>query len=168
MLKTIPTAILVNGSINAGKTTVSRALCLELPRTAHVEVDALRDFVDWMPLEESIALNLSNAAAVAKNFLEHGLNVVVSYPLNREDYLYLKERLEPFPLFCFTLSPRLEVAQRDRGSRELTEQERERVAFHYGSGIASPNFGVALDNSDLTPEETARAILDRIAHARGV
>jgi len=34
--------ILLNGSINAGKTTVSKQLRRMLPRTAHVEVDGLR------------------------------------------------------------------------------------------------------------------------------
>ena len=37
--------ILLNGAINAGKTIVGRRLAALLPRTAHVEVDALREFV---------------------------------------------------------------------------------------------------------------------------
>ena len=36
-----PVTILINGSINAGKTTVAKAICALLPRTAHVEVDSL-------------------------------------------------------------------------------------------------------------------------------
>jgi 2-phosphoglycerate kinase len=42
--------ILLNGSINAGKTTVAQELIASLPRTAHVEVDALREFVRFLPL----------------------------------------------------------------------------------------------------------------------
>jgi hypothetical protein len=157
-----PLVILINGSINAGKTAVSKALCRFLPRTAHVEVDALREFVEWMPLEESIPLNLKNAASVGANFLAYGLNVVVSYPLSSEDYLYLREQFQAFTIYCFTLSPRLEVAQGDRGERVLTDWERERIASQYESGTPSPSFGVLIDNSDLSVEETARKIIQRI------
>jgi hypothetical protein len=161
-MQQIPFVILLNGSINAGKTTVARALCHALPRTAHVEVDALHDFIEWMPLEESIPLNLQNAAAVATNFLAYGLNVVISYPLNPRDYDYLTTQLLQYPIHCFTLSPRLEVAQQNRGTRELTPWERERVAFHYESGIATPPFGITIDNSDLSVEKTVQDILDHI------
>ena len=50
--------ILLNGCINAGKTTVAKAIVSRTNEFAHVEVDALRDFIRWMPLEESIELNL--------------------------------------------------------------------------------------------------------------
>ena len=161
-----PIVILINGPINAGKSSVSKALCRLLPRTAHVEVDALRDFIQWMPLDESIALNLKNAGAVGGNFLASGLNVVVSYPLNQEEYVYLSEQYRPFEVYCFTLSPRLEVLHRNRGGRPLTEWERERISFHYQSGIASPSFGVSVDNSDLTAEQTAQKILKAIQHVK--
>ena len=50
--------ILLNGCINAGKTTVAKAIVSRTNEFAHVEADALRDFIRWMPLEESIELNL--------------------------------------------------------------------------------------------------------------
>ena len=98
--------IVLNGSINAGKTTTSKMLCQLLPRTAHVEVDSLREFIAWMPLEESIPLNLESAVAVTKVFLNHGLNVVFSYPLRAADHAWL---LGPFdaPLHFFKLRPPL-------------------------------------------------------------
>ena len=154
--------ILINGSINAGKTTVSRALRDLLPRTAHVEVDDLHEFIEWMPLAESIPLNLKNAAAVGRNFLEYGLNVVVSYPLGPEDYNYLLDQFCGYPLYCFTLSPPLEVARSNRGTRPLTEWEWQRIGVHYSSGIANPSYGTTIDNSRQTPEETAREILQII------
>ncbi|HYF63435.1 MAG TPA: hypothetical protein VD886_11515 [Herpetosiphonaceae bacterium] len=157
--------ILINGSINAGKTTVAKALCELLPRTAHVEVDSLHDFIGWMDLEESIPLNLKNAAAVGRNFLEYGLNVVISYPLNPPDYQYLAAALDGFPLACFTLSPPLEVARRNRGARVLSDWERERIAFHYATGIASPAFGAIIDNAAQTPRQTAAEIASRLGVA---
>jgi len=160
-----PVIVLINGSINAGKTTVSKALGDLLLRTAHIEVDSLDDFIQWMSLEESIPLNLKNAAAIARNFLDYGLNVVISYPLNLSDYTYLVKELAGFPLYCFTLSPPLEVAQRNRGARELSEWEIQRIAFHYATGIAHPPFGSSIDNATQTPQQTAALIVSSLKDA---
>lgn len=156
--------ILVNGSINAGKSTVSRELCRLRPRMAHVEVDDLRGFIGWMPLVESIPLNLKNAAAVGRNFLEYGLDIVISYPLNRDDYEYLVSALKPYPVYSVTLMPPLSVAQTNRGGRELESGEVERIAVMYQDGV--PEFETMLiDNSETTPAETASLILQSIGDA---
>lgn len=154
--------ILLNGSINSGKTTVSKQLVQMLPRTAHVEVDDLDDFIAWMPLLESIPLNLANAAAVTRNFAAFGLNVVISSPLRQEDYDYLVRELQPLgvPIHCVTLSPNMEVALTNRGTRELTEWELNRIPQLYAEGISSPLFGITIDNAHQTPEETAQRILE--------
>jgi len=156
--------ILLNGSINAGKTTVSKQLVQLLPRTAHVEVDDLREFIRWMPLAEAIPLNLQNAAAVTRNFVGYGLNVVLSYPLSQEDYDHLIRELTPLgvPIYCVTLNPDLAAAVTNRGTRELTGWERARIPYHYEMGINSPLFGVVIDNTRQTPEETAREILSHV------
>ncbi|HEX9004205.1 MAG TPA: hypothetical protein VGB07_30105 [Blastocatellia bacterium] len=156
--------ILLNGSINAGKTTVSKRLCCLLPRAAHVEVDSLRDFIGWMPLEESIPINIEAAIAVSKVFVRHGLNVVFSYPLRPEDYeVILREFGElHVPVHCVTLRPRLEVSLTNRGTRQLTDWERSRIQYHYETRLNDPGVGFILDNSAQSPDETAREILRRI------
>ncbi len=153
--------ILLNGAINAGKSTVSQELCRIHPRMAHVEVDDLRAFIDWMSLPESIPLNFQNAAAVGRNFLEYGLDVVISYPLARDDYNYLVDSLRPYPVYSVTLMPPLSVAQTNRGGRELEAWEVERIAILYQEGV--PEFETMLiDNSQMTPTETASLILTSI------
>jgi chloramphenicol 3-O-phosphotransferase len=156
--------ILLNGSINAGKTTVSKRLCELLPRTAHVEVDALRDFIGWMPLEESIPINIEAAIAVATVFVQRSLNVVFSYPLRPEDYeVTLREFGElQVAVHCVTLRPRLEVSLTNRGTRQLTDWERSRIEYHYETRLNDPGIGVIIDNSAQSPDETAREILRRI------
>jgi len=156
--------ILLSGSINAGKTTVSKQLIRLLPRTAHVEVDDLREFIRWMPLAEAIPLNLQNAVAVTRNFVGYGLNVVLSYPLPQDNYDYLVRELTPLgvPIHCFTLNPDLAAAVTNRGTRDLTEWEMKRIPYHYETGINSPPFGIVIDNTRQTPEETARQILEHV------
>jgi hypothetical protein len=152
--------ILLNGSINSGKTTVSKHLVELLPCTAHIEVDDLREFIRFLPLEESIPLNLKNAVAVTQNFVAYGLNVVLSWPLRQDDYDDLMRELQPLGVLihCVTLNPDLAVALTNRGTRELTEWERRRIPYHYETGINNPPFGVVIDNTRLTPEKTARQI----------
>lgn len=156
--------LLLNGSINAGKSTVSKRLCELLPRTAHVEVDSLRDFIGWMPLEESIPINIETAIAVTKVFVRRGLHVIFSYPLRSEDYeLILRELAElGVPIYGVTLRPRLEVSLTNRGTRQLTDWERSRIPFHYETRLNEPTFGIVIDNSEQTPDETAREILSYI------
>lgn len=77
---------------------MSKELCRRLPRTAHVEVDVLREFVSWMSLEKKLDINVRNAEAVARNFLEYGLNVVLSYPFRRREItIFLKKSSELSP-----------------------------------------------------------------------
>ena len=135
--------IFVNGSINSGKTTVAKLLQKALPNTALLEIDALREMVSWMPLEDSIPLNFSNAVSVITNFVRAGLNVVVPYPLSQSNHEYLKGSLETLgtDMYFFTLAPSLETALSNRGKRVLTENEKERIAHHYRIGIPNPSFG---------------------------
>ena len=156
--------LLLNGSINAGKSTVSKRLCELLPRTAHVEVDSLREFISWMPLEESIPINIEAAIAVTKVFVRQGLNVIFSYPLRPEDYeILLREFAElGVPVYGVTLRPRLEVSLTNRGTRQLTDWERSRIPYHYETRLNEPTFGIVIDNSEQPPDETAREILGYI------
>lgn len=64
--------------------------------------------------------------------------------------------------YFFTLAPSLEKAITNRGTRELDNQEKERIKYHYEIGIPSPSFGEIIDNTDQSPEETAHYILSKI------
>lgn len=152
--------IFLSGSINSGKTTTAKLLVKAIPRSAHIEIDDLRAMVSWMPLEESIPLNLKNALSLTLNFIKEEMNVVVTYPLSRDEYEYFNKNL-PLEIqrFFFTLNPRLDHALTNRGDRELTELEIERINYHYKTGVNDPGFGITIDNTMQTPEETLNDIL---------
>ncbi len=156
--------IFLNGSINAGKSTVAKILVKELPGTALLEIDALREMIGWMPIDQAVPINLENAVSVIKNFVIRGLNVIVPYPLSRNNYDYLMVELEDIDpvIHIFTLAPSLDKAITNRGLRELDEQEKERIKYHYDIGIPNPSFGEIIDNTDQSPEETSRYILNKI------
>ena len=157
--------IFLNGSINSGKSTVAKLLAAQLPRTALVEVDVLRNMIDWMPIDEAIPINLENAVALVRNFANNDLNVLVPYPLSEKNHAYVVESLKDVTtkIFFFTLAPRLEKVLSNRGHRELNEWERSRIRHHYDIGIPKPSFGIIIDNSEQTAEETAGIIKAKVS-----
>ena len=155
--------ILINGTINAGKTTVAKLLATKISNSALVEIDTLRAMIEWMPLEQAIPLNLENAVSVIKNFSKNGLHVIVPYPLSQKNYEYLLKELEPLEIRVFTLALSLESALSNRGNRELDEKEKDRIKHQYEIGIHTPSFGEIIDNSNKKPEETAEIILNKLS-----
>jgi len=43
--------IFINGSINAGKSTVAKMLAEKIPNTALVEIDVFHEMIEWMPID---------------------------------------------------------------------------------------------------------------------
>jgi len=156
--------IFINGSINSGKSTVSKLLVKELPNTALLEIDVLREMISFMPLEQSIPINQENALSLIRNFVNEGLNVVVPYPQSERSYNYAVDNLKDLDtkIYAFTLSPKLEKTLTNRGTRELDDWERKRIQYHYDVGINKPTFGEIIDNTEQTPEETVKIILNKI------
>jgi len=161
----MPRLITISGSINSGKTTISKLLTSTLEATAHVHGDSLRHFVNWMPLKEAVPLTISNIIAVSAIFLKSGLSVLVDYPLVKPEYEQVISSLQPYasPVHAFVLSPRLEVAQSVRGNRTLSEWEFSRIGQHYATGMNNPGFGLIIDNSNQLPEETVELILGQLS-----
>ena len=156
--------IFLNASINSGKSTIAKLLGKAMPGTAIVEIDALREMIDWMPINQAVPIGLENAVAVIRNFTKRGISCIVPYPLSQKNYEFMMGGLSELgvPMHFFTLAPSLEKALSNRGERELDKQEQERIKYHYGIGIHAPSFGIVIDNSGQTPEETAKIILENI------
>jgi cytidylate kinase len=156
--------IFINGSINSGKSTVSKLLIKELPKTALIEIDFFHEMIEWMPIDQAVPLNLQNAVSVIKNFAHKDLNVIVPYPLSQKNYDYMMDNLKEVNtrIYIFTLAPKIEKTLTNRGTRELNDWERKRIQHHYDIGIHNPNFGEIIDNTDQTAEETAKLILAKI------
>lgn len=154
--------IFISGSINSGKTTIAKLLKQKIPDIAHIEVDDLRAFIDWLPLEESISINLDNTALIINSFSKRNISSIVTYPLNKDEFEYLTDKIKSKEtVYFFSLNPELNTALSNRG-RELTDWERQRIKHHYQIKINNPGFGIAIDNTHQTPEETVMEILKNI------
>jgi hypothetical protein len=154
--------ILLNGSINAGKSTVGRAIQKKLSQVAHVEVDALHHFIPWISHEESTPTILENAVSVIRNFIHRGFRVVMTWPLSQRDYDYLCNELSNLnvPIVAIALCPGVELALTNRGTRQLDNWELNRVSEMYEIGLATPKFGFLIDNSRQSLDETVNNVLD--------
>lgn len=156
--------IFINGSINAGKSTVAKILIKEITNAALVEIDAFHEMIEWMPIDKAVPINLENALSVIRNFVKREISVIVPYPLSQKNYDFMMSGLKDLDIdiHIFTLAPKLEKVLANRGTRELTKQEKERIKHHYDIGIPNPTFGEIIDNSEQTPQETADYILSKI------
>lgn len=150
--------IFISGSINAGKTTTSKALAKRL-NWPLINVDDLTDEVEGfdiythLDMAMDLAIKAINEAAVGNK------NVVANFVVRKEDYARLEDEIQAHPQVFITLSPGLKVAQSQRGDRVLTKWEIKRIKAHYDDGIAAPDYGYIIDNSKLTVEETVDEII---------
>jgi len=153
----------INGSINSGKSTVAKLLADKIGNCAILEIDNLREFIEWMPIEKAIPINLENAISLINNFDKNDLNVVIPYPLSEKNYEYIKNNLKvKSKIYFFTLNLKLDEVLKDRGNRKLDDWERERIKHHYKIGINKPSFGEIINTTNQTPEETLEFILKKI------
>lgn len=153
--------IFISGSINSGKTTTSRALAERLGAVC-VDVDDLSDTIPDFNLATDLDKLMDLAIKVINEALLHERSVVANYVVRQKDFDRFESEINTKNQYVITLAPRLEVAQSQRGNRALSEWEVERIKHHYDRGIASPNFGIIIDNSDMTIAETVDKIAEII------
>lgn len=152
--------VFINGSINSGKSTVAKLLADKIGNCAVLEIDNLRKFIEWMPIEKAIPINLENAISLIENFDKNDLNVVIPYPLSEKNYEYIKNNLKTkSKIYFFTLNLDLGEVLKDRGNRKLDDWERERIKHHYEIGINNPSFGKIINTTNQTPKETLESII---------
>jgi ADP-ribose pyrophosphatase YjhB (NUDIX family)/chloramphenicol 3-O-phosphotransferase len=174
------TVFIISGPAGAGKSTVARALCERLPRSAHVDADLLRDMViggyaspvpgvhDRAARDEQIALAHRNACALARNFALTGLTAVIDDIVEeRADLDRCLEELAGFDVAFVTLLPDADALRtRDQGRESEKRVGRRSSDLQRIIADNGETRGLRLDTSGLTVEETVTAILERIDEAR--
>ena len=157
----------INGPINSGKSTVSKLLKQKLPESLFIEVD------DLISDKEEIKLNLSREEGWAERLkrldkiiaqekkLQRFKNVIFAYPMTGNLYYHWKLWEDENTEFInITLAPSISICLQNRGTRELNEQEKERIKQMYDEGYHSSQFAdLIIDNSRQTPPETLQHIL---------
>jgi chloramphenicol 3-O-phosphotransferase len=135
--------VVLNGPINAGKTTVGKALAAAIDDAAFIDGDD-NGLPDGAPLDVIIEASLRRLSSeIAAN--PAGV-LVLAYPLREADHARLEAAAEAAGrrLWTVTLAPPIEVVLGDRGDRRLDDWERGRIREMYAEGYHDRAF------SDLT------------------
>ncbi|MEI6327298.1 MAG: hypothetical protein WCO78_04245 [Candidatus Roizmanbacteria bacterium] len=156
--------IVLNGPINSGKTTVGKILSEKIPNLSHIEVDRIREFISWMDNVTAWDISFSTALLVAKEFLNRGIHVLITYPISDKRYLQIVDKLKSASTIthAFTLLPPLNITITNRGTRALNAWEIQRIKDTYEKNTYAVTFGETIDNSHQRPQETAEYIFNSI------
>lgn len=154
--------IVLNGSVNSGKTTTGRALAAILPGAQFIDGDdhGISRSVPFLEMIDRAILWLVGQVATAT-----APWLVIAYPLRDSDFALLQIACaaRDAGLFVATLAPSLPLVLSDRGTRRLDAGERNRVREMYAEGYASRAFSDVILTEVTTPEQTARALARLIA-----
>ena len=166
---------LISGIPGSGKTSVSRALADRIPRSAHIEVDLLREMVVGgylAPGQEPLAgsdaqleLGAQNAALLADSFRRRRFTPVVDDVILRLQLKRYRTALSDWPLRLVVLAPSVDVAlERDRRRPEKHVAAR---FSHLDEELRTQmqGLGLWLDTSEMGIGETVEAIARRASEA---
>lgn len=149
--------IVLNGSVNSGKTTTGRALAQLLPGAVFIDGDD-HGVPASVPFEEMTELSLD--WLIAKVVEATAPILVIARPLRDHDFARLRSAIQTCgaQLVVVTLAPPLAIASADRGERKLDAWERHRVPEMYAEGYASRAFSDLVITEMVSPDATARDI----------
>lgn len=156
--------IVLNGPINSGKTTLAKILWEKIPNMAHVEVDKIREFIDWMDNHPAWEISYETSLKVVREFVKKDLNVIITYHISDEGYKQLAKELKDLDtdIYGFTLMPSIEKVLENRGTRKIDKREKEYIKDSYQRKLNRVTYGETIDNTNQTPQETAEYILSKI------
>jgi AAA+ ATPase superfamily predicted ATPase len=153
--------IVLNGPINSGKSTVAKLLAKKIPKTAVVEVDVIREFL-VMEGSEGWEISFRAAIELVEGFVREGVSVILVYHITKSDFENIEKRFSNVPVFGFTLKPTKETLLQNRGDRPLNEYLVSKIENTYDSEEYLGDYGVVIDNTNQTSEETVDFILKSI------
>ena len=172
-----PAVVVITGAMAAGKSTVAQLLAERLPRAAHVRGDVFRRMLvsgraDVAPdaaeeAEAQLRLRYRLSAMVADEYAAHGWTAVVQDVILGDHLTSYVDAVRTRPRYVVVLAPSPDA---------LRAREEQRPKTGYGAWTVedldrglregTPRIGLWLDTTEQTPDETVRAILDRIEDAR--
>lgn len=167
-----PCCLVITGMPGAGKSTVSRLVAEQVPRSARIDGDDLNAMIIsgrvWAlgePAEEAerqVELCNRNLASLARNFADAGFIPVIDWVVpDREQLDFILRLLDPLPVRFVVLAPGAECCRERNTGRNPQEQ------FHFdGYEVLAQQMqqelgdvGWWLDTADLTAAASAGLVV---------
>ncbi|WP_306338627.1 AAA family ATPase [Streptomyces sp. KL118A] len=169
-----PGCVIITGVPAAGKSTASQLVAERYPRAARIDGDVLSYMVvsgragpvssPGPEADRQARLCARNVCALAGNFADEGfVPVIDTVVADRAALDFMLAELRPRPVLFVVLAPPLDVCHR----RDAERAPRQRVGIDCGPLRRAMldelgDAGWWLDNAELTPDETADAIVRRL------
>ncbi len=160
--------LLLDGMMGVGKSTTAKVISKDLPRTATISVDTIKNCIsdfqqgpaDWIIGQEVLV-------EIARKFLQLNFSVIIEAVWDKKVSVY-EDMSKTFsvPCYKFQLTTSQETAYQRVLERHI-HSEKKRSEEHIRNTISSykgkDNLGFAvIDTTDIGPEEIAKIILERI------
>lgn len=160
----------ITGIMAAGKSTIAEILATNIEKSVHLRGDIFRKMITSGRIEMSenpgkealdqLDMRYKITANVAKEYFDHGFTVVVQDNYIGEKLSYFTQLLEGYPVYVIVLCPDIETVKQREENRGKTGYIGFTVESLYNIFMEStPQIGLWLDTSNLSPEETVKVIL---------
>lgn len=177
LISSQPAFIVVTGIMAAGKSTVGRLLAQRFTKGVHIEADVLQQMIVtggvWVsqPGEpdgeaaQQLRLRLKNMCILGKSFFEAGFTVVLDDIIMGERWKHLQEELAGLPFSLVVLAPHADVvaSQRDMSRSKSSQGYDWAVYLDHELRTSMADYGLWIDTSSQTPEETVEHILQHLS-----
>lgn len=157
--------LIMTGPAGAGKNTVGHIIAQKREKCAVIDVDVVRHMAikphiaPWYGEagQKQVRLGVKNACDLANNFVSVGFDVIILDVLTEETSRIYRENLKDFDPKIILLLPTLEKVKERNKSRTYNLQEERVISLHQEQSKFN-GFDKKIDNSHITPEETAEVI----------
>ena len=155
--------LILSGGPAVGKSTCARALSAGRVRAACIDVDDLRQLVVagaatlWTGEEgvDQLLLSARNAAALARNFLANGFDVVIADFVTPESLMTYRHQLPE----CFVVHLHISVeGARERAATRRVYLSKDEFDLLHRMVVTPPAANLIIDVEGLAPEEQLNAI----------
>lgn len=156
---------LITGPAGVGKSTISKALALKLPKSVLIEGDDIYHLVSggyispWKP-GNHMDLFWENSISLIENSLKHGYDVVFNYIIKKQEYEKLKEIFKSYEvIFKVLLVDEEELLRRDKLRDEDCRMHERCLILLNKFKEQKFNKSLVIDTTNLTVEETLNEII---------